>query len=486
MPRDQQVAGPVSFPPFASFRDPSGHVIHVGGRILRVVLAHDAGNTRAFLDSTSAAQLAFSGRLVTSRVVPRAEAEELLGPQGVSLAGGMVLEHERVMFPSYPYEWAPPMLRAAGQLTLDLARAVLPAGFGLKDATPWNVMFLGARPVFVDISSFERRDPFDARWLAHDQFVRTFALPLAASSAFGLRLQEVFLASREGLSVERVYAMSGLLRRLRPPLLTLATLPVWMARHSRRSDSSVYKPQRVRSPDAARFILMHLLNGLGRSLKRCRGAAPVRSPWRDYAGAGGTAADARDAKLQFVREVLRERGPARVLDVGCNAGYVSVEAARLGASVVAIDRDPEMVGAAWRVASDAGADVLPLVVDIANPSPATGWNGLEHYSFFDRASGAFDVVLMLAVLHHLLVTERIPLAEVVALAARLTSDVAVIEFVAPEDANFKRLLRGRDELYRGLTIDAFETACAAHFRVLRRLDLPGGTRRIYALKRVDR
>src|SRR5205814_3890270 len=136
-------------------------------------------------------------------------------------------------------------------------------------------------------------------------------------------------------------------------------------------------------------------------------------------------------------------------------GHFSAIAARAGASVVAIDYDPVVSGDVWRNARKERLDILPLTVNLTRPTPGLGWLNQECPSFLDRARGAFDAVLMLAVLHHMLVSERIPLDEIIDLAAELTTDSVIIEFIGTDDAMFRRLTRGRDELHRDLTTETF-------------------------------
>jgi hypothetical protein len=158
-------------------------------------------------------------------------------------------------------------------------------------------------------------------------------------------------------------------------------------------------------------------------------------------------------------------------------------AARSGAGVVAIDSDPVVTGQVWRQARAEHLDVLPLAVNLARPSPAVGWRNEECQSFLDRARGKFDVVFMLAVLHHMLVSERVPLASVLELAAELTRDALIIEFIEPEDSMFRRLTRGRDELHKDLTVSVFENACLQRFHILRSERIPGGARSLYLLRK---
>jgi SAM-dependent methyltransferase len=368
-------------------------------------------------------------------------------------------------------------------LTLDLAESGLEDGLGLKDATPFNVLFDGPRPVFVDWLSFERRDPHDPTWLAYAQFVRTFVLPLLAHREFAMQPAQVFLAQRDGLEPEQIYRMAGAGRRVKPALLAHATMPTLLGRRANRAPAaSTYAPRRMADAARARFTLASLFKRPRRSLSRLAPPA-ASSSWTGYMAElhHYSDADAR-RKETFVSAALQEVSPRRVLDVGCNTGHFSLLAARAGAGVVAVDGDAAVVGRVWRSARDAGLDVLPLVVNIAQPTPATGFLNEECPSWLDRADGAFDAVLMLAVLHHLLVTERVPLGDALGLAARLTRDALVIEFVPPGDPMFTRIARGRD-LHADLTREAFESACAERFVVVRREPAADSGRVLYLLRR---
>jgi hypothetical protein len=191
----------------ASFRDPSGRLFRFPDRLVRVVGPSGAGDLEAMLSSRTARRFLDARQLVGAVPVPPEEYGTL--PRDPELARAVegaarVVAHERLAFPSFPYEWPAELLHAAGLLTLDLAESGLEDGLGLKDATPFNVLFDGPRPVFVDWLSFERRDPHDPTWLAYAQFVRTFVLPLLAHREFAMQPAQVFLAQRDGLEPEQI------------------------------------------------------------------------------------------------------------------------------------------------------------------------------------------------------------------------------------------------------------------------------------------
>jgi SAM-dependent methyltransferase len=396
---------------------------------------------------------------------------------------GAVIEHERIPFPSYPHEWPPEMLWAAGRLTLELAQAALADGFGLKDATPHNILFRGSEPVFIDALSFERRNPGDPIWKPEAQFVRTFLLPLLAHRLWNLPPADLFLTHRDGLEPEEIYRWCGPLERFKPRTLSLVSIPTWLSRRAGPDDQKIYQPHLLANPEKARFILESLFQRLERILASLQPAAQKKTVWSDYMATHRYDGPAFAAKEKFVSEALREFKPARVLDAGANTGHFSALAAQAGAEVVAVDLDAACAGAIWRRAREQKLNILPLVLNLARPSPALGWRNGECPSFLDRATGAFDGVLMLALIHHLLVTERIPLEEILRLAYDVTNSLLVIELVEPQDEMFRRLTRGREHLHAALDVKMFEQACTPYFEIVRSLALPGTQRRMYCLKR---
>jgi SAM-dependent methyltransferase len=457
-------------PAARSFRDPSGSLVEAEGRIVRTVRQQAAADL-AFLDSAIARQLTDAGSLVRTTTT------------GTDARGDVVLEHERIPFVSFPYEWPPEMLHAAAELTLDFAIRCAPDGFGLKDATPYNVLFRGPNPVFIDVLSFERRNPGDATWLAYAQFVRTFLLPLLAWKHLGLRPDQLLLADRDGIEPETFYRWLRPFQRLGPSFFSLVTMPTWLASRSQKKESALYRERETTDYDKAAFILNSLLSRVQRQLKNAR-PRQSQSAWSSYMTGNNNYTEAGfAAKEEFVAEVLREREPASVLDVGCNTGHFSLMAARGGARTVAIDLDPVVAGRLWLRARSEKLDILPLVVNLARPTPAVGWRNRECPSFLERSAGQFDAVLMLAVLHHLLVTERIPLDQVIDQAAELTRDLAIIEFISPADSMFRRIARGRDHLHTDLTAERFEYSCGLRFELMRKITLDGGTRCVYALRK---
>jgi 2-polyprenyl-3-methyl-5-hydroxy-6-metoxy-1,4-benzoquinol methylase len=482
-----EATAPVSPP--ASFRDPAGRLFEVQGRMLRAINSAGAADFNAFMASSAAHKLTDGGQLVHTEPLDRDEALNIFrnGPDNLTFLQSDVVsfvEHEKIAFPSYPHEWSPGMLFQAGCLTLDVAEEILPEGFGLKDATPHNILFRGFEPVFIDLLSFERRDLGDSTWLPYGQFVRTFLLPLLLNKHFRIPLDQIFLGRRDGIEPEEVYRYCGVLQSLRPPFLTLAAIPTWLAAKNNQTKSKIYQKRSLANHEKAQFILRSVLRRLRRSLRRLEPAAGRRSSWSDYMISDcNYSKEHFAAKHAFVERIMSEFSPRHVLDVGCNTGYFSALGAKHGARVVAIDYNPEVVDQVYRNASTERHNILPLVVNLARPSPGLGWRNRECRSFLERARGAFDAVLMLAVVHHMLVTEGIPLSEIIELSAELTRSLLVVEFIAPEDAMFRRLTRGRDALYANLTPAIFESICRQRYEIIRSQHLENTNRWLYLLRK---
>jgi ribosomal protein L11 methylase PrmA len=473
----------------SSFRDPSGRVVLYRDRVLRIVNPAGLSDLTAFLSSSAGAKLVQDGLVIgTSQLSDEETRVVFSDPSFAGLTShgeaATVFEHDRVAFPSYPYEWPAEMLFSAGQLTLDLAQRLLAGGFGLKDGTPYNVLFRGSRPVFVDVLSFERRDPGDSLWLPYAQFVRTFLLPLLAAKHFGLPPAHTLLTRRDGLEPEEVYRWLSPGQKLSPAFLSLVSMPCWLASKYEQKSETIHKTDRSMDPEKARFILEHLLKGTARKLSKVSPREGGKSVWTEYMGSNNNYSTGHfAAKETFVRDAVDEFRPKRVLDVGCNTGHFSEIAAGAGAEVVALDYDPIVLGEVWRRAEAARLNILPLNVNLCRPTPGTGWRNEECPAFLDRARGAFDCVLMLAVIHHMLVTERVPLPEIIDMAAEITRDLVIVEFVGPEDSMFRRIARGRDHLHADLNIEVFEQACGRRFEIVRQQHLPETHRWLYLLRR---
>ena len=463
-----------------TFRDPAGQLLLTPDHALRRVRPAAADETLKFLDSRLRANLEASGDLVASEIADAGLADAGLADAGLDPrigSGELWLRHPRIDPISYPWEWTPAQWRAAAELTLRVAGKAIEAGWTLKDATPLNVLFRGPRPVFVDVLSFEQRDPHSTVWLAYGQFVRTFLLPLVAAKYLSWPLQATLFA-RDGYEPGALYRALPFRQRLNPNLLDVVTLAALFEGKSGKPERPKAKASTT-DPELATHILLRRLARLGKQIRNAAGREN-KSQWSRYEQSASHYQNADiDAKQQFVRGVLERCRPARVLDVGANTGTYSLMAAGAGAEVVALDSDAAALELLWRTAAEQDKPVSALVANIARPTPAAGWRNREHLSLLDRLTGQFDLVLMLAVIHHLILREQLPLKHIGELCATLTRRWLVLEWVPPADPMFQEWLRGRESLYGHLSEDDLKRAFEPFFHGVKRTEL--GNRRVLLL-----
>ncbi len=453
----------------STFRDPAGSVQVRSDGVFRSVYAPYSSEILAFLATPLAARLVEQRRIVASEVVNPVCGDEPL-----------LLRHPRVSFASYPAEWPPGLWLAAAELTLTLCAELLEEGWILKDATPLNILFEGTRPVFVDILSIQRADLSRPIWYAYAQFVRAFLLPMLAHSRLGWPLQCV-LSRRDGFEPEEVYAALSWTRRLTRPALTAVTLPRLLAKRS--AALAGVTPRTASDPALARQIIANTLSGLRTAMRR---AMPARqsSVWSSYVEtASHYSPEDHAEKQRFIASVFAQNPPKRVLDIGCNTGAYSRLAADAGAEVVSIDADSRAVDRLCAELEGTGRNILPLCVDFAHPTPATGWANDETASFLRRAAGHFDTLLMLAVLHHLLLSSQVPLGHIASLCSRITTKNLLIEWVPPTDQKFVEILRGREAFYGHLSESAFRDAFAPYFDAVQEMTLSNGRILLHLSKR---
>lgn len=468
----------------SSFRDPGGFVLHTDSQVFRILPEAEASALRAFLATARGRSLVERGNLIASHEARPEDRERVLDQVSERVekwSGTAVLEHDRIWFPSYPYEWPRAMLQEAARITLDLSEQLLEDGYGLKDASPYNVLFRGADAVFVDALSIEKRDPADPIWRPLAQFLQTFLYPLILDEIARVPVHETLFGRREGLSPEDLYYRLSWFDRCRPRALRWVSVPKWLASGQAQSEGA-YRPHAA-DPEVAQRMLRSTFRSLRRAVDSVPASPGAPTAWSDYSRACHYEQSSREIKRRFVAEVLRQLRPGKVLDLGANDGEYSRLAAEAGHDVVACDIDPAAVGRLWQTAQAKRLPVLPLVGNIASPSPAMGWGYQERRSLLDRAQGQFDCVMMLALLHHLTVTERVPLGHVLDLAAGLSRRLVIAEWIAPEDPLYRKLLRGRASLHQGETQDEFERICERRFRIVRRTPVMEGRRWLYLLEK---
>ncbi|MCF6286649.1 MAG: SAM-dependent methyltransferase [Candidatus Hydrogenedentes bacterium] len=453
----------------ASFRDPGGFVFRdEQGALLRQVNPVYEAHYRRLMDSGLYERLVDEGLLIPHEECPL---ERALTPEAV-----VVLAPLEVPFVSYPYEWCAAQLRDAALLTLRIQLLALEHGMSLKDASAFNVQFRGAQPVFIDTLSFE---PYTEGkpWVAYGQFCRHFLAPLALMHYVDFGMNRLLRTYIDGIPLPLASRALPWRSRLKPGLLM--HLHMHARTETKRSEGegieaeAAAKASRVSKQGLLGIVdsLHGVLSGLG--------SVPGQTTWGDYYDHTNYSEAGADAKTRLVREYLALAAPATVWDLGANTGVYSALAAELGAHCVAFDFDHGAVSALYVQEQKKTRGLLPLLLDLTNPSPSLGWAHTERDSFLQR--GPVDCVMALALIHHLCIGNNVPLGKVAAFLAA-TCRYLIIEFVPKEDTKVMRMLAAREDVFPDYTQAQFLTAFGAHFSVEAESPLDDTHRTMYLMK----
>jgi hypothetical protein len=383
------------------------------------------------------------------------------------------LHPERVPFIAYPYEWSFSQFQDAATTTLKIAKTALDFGMILKDASAYNVQFLRGAPIFIDTLSFEKYTE-GSPWVAYRQFCQHFLAPMALIAYRDVRLQQLLRVHIDGIPLE-------LARTLLPSRAWL-NLNLFMhirlhAGYQRRHQDATEKVQVRAIPKKS---LKNMLATLQSAVRGLRWKA-AGTEWAEYYSGNSYTEEATDHKREIIAGYLDRVKPASVWDLGANTGVFSRLATERGIPTVAFDVDPACVDRNYRKARKEGeSQLLPLLVDLNNPSPAIGWAHGERESFVER--GPAQLVMALALIHHLAISNNVPLERIARLFAEL-ADRVIVEFVPKDDPKVAQLLANREDIFPAYSQEGFESAFKQHFEIEDRASIPGSKRILYLLKR---
>jgi hypothetical protein len=466
---NEAVTTPAAYDP-GSFRDRHARVFHAGGEVFRALDANAAQEWRKLLQTRFFPQLLQNGAVVGTREVACAAVAGLESSERWSA----VLRHDRVPFVSYPYEWSFGMLKDAALLHLDIMIAALDEGMILKDSTPFNYQWIGTRPQLIDITSFASLTTGEP-WVGYRQFCRMFLYPLLLEAYKGIPFQSWLRGSLEGLDADSIRRAMSLRDLLRKGVLKHVNLQSRLERSYAAHDRDIRSD--LRSAGFHVGLLRSNVEGLRRLIAALRSKL-VTSPWSEYAECHAHYDERDDAsKAAFVHRVTSKQRWRLIWDLGCNTGHYSRIASRSAEYVLALDADAvssdRLYGSLKRQRAHT---ILPIVYNVAEPSPALGWRNRERVVLTDR--GTPDLTLCLALVHHLVIGAGIPLPELIDWLASLRSSL-VIEFVTKQDPMVQRLLRHKEDAYQDYELNVFERCLSAAYRITERLPLGSGTRMLY-------
>ncbi len=473
----------------ASFRDPSGFMFRRGDRLYRQVNRSYQGEYDLLMASGLYDKLTKDGLLISHQEVD-------LAPELPELAY-KVLSPDLAPFISYPYEWSFSQLKDAALATLRIEKRALAKGMSLKDASAYNIQFIHGRPVLIDTLSFETYQE-GKPWIAYRQFCQHFLAPLALMAYCDVRLSQLLKVYIDGVPLDLASRLLPLKTRLNFSLVT--HLHLHAAAQQRYSDKTVNKA--AISGQVSKTSFLALIESLQSTIRKLTWK-PAGTEWVEYYQDTNYSNTALEHKKELVKAYLTRIEPSNVWDLGANTGLFSRLASEAGIPTVAFDVDPAAIertyldivaerrterkseletgSASTKVESPEKRKepLLPLVMDLTNPSPSIGWQNRERESFIDR--GPADATLALALIHHLAISNNVPLASLVEFFRSITHWL-IIEFVPKGDLQVQRLLTTRADIFPDYNEQGFEKAFATCFTILDSTSIQDSQRRLYLME----
>jgi hypothetical protein len=446
-----------------SFRDPSGFVYFQDNLIYRQV-------NRVYKEN-------YDHLMISGLYKHLVDAELLIPHNEVDMEHGSektykIIKPELIPFISYPYEWSFSQLKHAALMTLRIQKISLDFGMSLKDGSAYNIQFRKGKPVFIDTLSFEKYSEGQA-WVAYRQFCQHFLAPLALMSYTNIQLNQLFRIYIDGVPLDLA---SSLL-----PFHTLFRFSFFSHIYLHARSQKYFAEKVVKQSDhkVTRSSLLGLIDNLESAIKKLKWQAEG-TEWANYYQDTNYSTDALQHKKQIVAEFLDTMNHKSVWDLGANVGMFSRICSDKGMQTISFDLDPAAVEKNYLgCLSREEQNILPLLLDLTNPSPSLGWGNQERMSLLQR--GPADLVLALALIHHLAISNNVPLDRIAAFFSRLCNSL-IIEFVSKEDSQVQKLLSSREDIFPDYTQQVFESEFARYFMIQRSVKIRDSGRILYLMK----
>lgn len=453
----------------ASYRDRSARVFCRNGLIFRTIndaALHDWNwvSARPFFQTAMTAQQIIGTKLISANECSVTSSDFVA-----------TLQHERLPLITWPYEWCFSMLRDAALLQLELMERSLEEDCILKDASAYNFQFRGTQPVLIDTPSIVRLKP-GIPWEGYRQFCQMFLYPLMLQAWKGIHFQPWLRGSLEGILPDQFSRMLSWYDLMRRGAMT----HVWLhARLQSVAETPVSTAASLQAHGFKKQMIQNNIAGLSGVVRRLHWNA-ARSVWSDYDNVAGPVSRDGHLKEQFVEEVCGSGHWKTVWDLGCNQGRYARIAAKNSDVVIAMDSDHLTIDRLYQqLREEKNRIIVPMVADLSDPSPGLGWRGRERSPLEHRSRP--DLILCLALIHHLVIGRNLLLSDVMQWLASLKATV-VLEFVDRSDEQVQRLLRNRLDVFSDYNKETFLGLVVKHFVVQQQVGLPSGTRTLYQLR----
>ena len=457
-----------------SYRDPNNHVFRTQNRVFRCLKGSDAEFFKSFIVSDFFKQKR-RHEIVDSWLINKNELEGLGLKKSTINAYDIWIEHQHLSFITYPYEWSFEQYRKAALFHLNLQMDALHAGFQLKDASAFNVQFIGNSPIFIDLPSFTSYHEGEP-WVAYKQFCEMFLGPLLINSYTGIEAQRWIKSNLDGINLQdcskilpwRTYLKFSIFGNIHVQALAAKKIT---------SASKFVSAKKIFMKKTHLVALLQSMIKLISSLKNSN-----QSYWKEYEGNTSYSENLVTEKLSIIHKFAATAKLSRVLDIGCNAGQFSEILLKNGIKeVIGVDIDGGALDKAIQRPSLKGKHFFPLLYDFTNPSPAIGWQLEERETLTERLPTC-DGLVCLAFIHHLVIGHNIPMESFIEMLVSLAPK-GIVEFPTKEDPMVKGLLKYRDDIFEDYTASDFEKTLSKLCKI-KRLQSQNETRNFYHFERL--
>lgn len=447
----------------ASFRDRSGYVFSCEGKIYRWISPDYLPQYQHLMDS------GLYRALVDRRLLVAHKEVEL---EGFDAGGGIVIQPKRIPFISYPYEWCFEQYQDAALTTMDIQNIALEYGMVLKDASAYNIQFLMGYAVLIDTLSFDFYQE-GSPWGAYGQYCRHFLAPLMLMSNVDFRLGHLMQSFIDGIPLDlasKLMKGGGMVAQMH-----IHAHAKSVARHNDDGKKGTVKQAIMKKSTLVAFC-----DSLRKDTAKLQPLKTV-TEWGDYYSNTNYSDMATISKETIVRDMLSGIGNLNnVWDFGANDGRFSRIANELDAHVIAFDIDENAVAINWKEVKLSHRKMLPLILDLSAPSPAIGFANEERKNINDRQKP--DCIMMLAVIHHMAISNNLPFEKIAAWIAKLTDNL-IIEFVPKADSQIQVLLATRKDIFSDYDCNHFEIAFGHFFKLKKKVPVEGSKRIMYLWKK---
>jgi ribosomal protein L11 methylase PrmA len=449
-----------------SFRDPNGFIFYSNGKLYRQINKSYQKNYEHLIESGLYDKL-----LDEHLLIPHTESN-ISSP--VPSIAFKIIEPEFIPFISYPYEWSFSQLKDAAQTTMKIQKISMEFEMTLKDASAYNIQFFNGKPIFSDTISFELYKDGQP-WYPYKQFCQHFLAPLALMKYTDIRLSNLLKTSIDGIPLDLA---SKLL-----PFSTKTSFSLLSHIHAHAKSQKFYegKQAKIKNKKLPRNSFNGIIESVTGAIKKINWT-PSGTEWGDYYHDTNYTDESFQEKKNLILEFLKRIKPSIVWDLGSNTGIFSRLASDNGILTISLDVDPSAVEKNYLESKkNHETNLLPLLMDLTNPSPNLGWDNNERKSIFSRTSN--DTVMALALIHHLAISNNVPLGRLSEFFSKICKNL-IIEFIPKDDSQVQRLLSTREDVFPNYNIDTFKKEFESFFKIIDFKEIKGSKRGLFLLKRL--